>query len=153
MCGIIGILSNTPVNQEIYDGLLVLQHRGQDAAGMVTSDGKRLYIRRKNGLVTDVFRESHMRRLLGNMGVGHLRYPTAGSSSNSEAQPFYVNSPYGISLAHNGNLTNAHELKKELYTQDRRHINTTSDSEVLLNIFAQELQKYKAYRVKRMARS
>ena len=148
MCGIIGILSNTPVNQEIYDGLLVLQHRGQDAAGMVTSDGKRLYIRRKNGLVTDVFRESHMRRLLGNMGVGHLRYPTAGSSSNSEAQPFYVNSPYGISLAHNGNLTNAHELKKELYTQDRRHINTTSDSEVLLNIFAQELQKYKAYRVK-----
>jgi len=147
MCGIIGILSNTPVNQEIYDGLLVLQHRGQDAAGMVTSDGKRLYIRRKNGLVTDVFRENHMRRLLGNMGVGHLRYPTAGSSSNSEAQPFYVNSPYGISLAHNGNLTNAHELKKELYTQDRRHINTTSDSEVLLNIFAQELQKFKAYRV------
>lgn len=148
MCGIIGILSNTPVNQEIYDGLLVLQHRGQDAAGMVTSDGKRLYIRRKNGLVTDVFRENHMSRLLGNMGVGHLRYPTAGSSSNSEAQPFYVNSPYGISLAHNGNLTNAHELKKELYKQDRRHINTTSDSEVLLNIFAQELQKYKAYRVK-----
>lgn len=147
MCGIIGILSNTPVNQEIYDGLLVLQHRGQDAAGMVTSDGKRLYIRRKNGLVTDVFRENHMRRLLGNMGVGHLRYPTAGSSSNSEAQPFYVNSPYGISLAHNGNLTNAHELKKELYRQDRRHINTTSDSEVLLNIFAQELQKFKAYRV------
>ncbi len=147
MCGIIGILSHTPVNQEIYDGLLVLQHRGQDAAGMVTSDGKRLYIRRKNGLVTDVFRQNHMRRLLGNMGVGHLRYPTAGSSSNSEAQPFYVNSPYGISLAHNGNLTNAHELKRELYRQDRRHINTTSDSEVLLNIFAQELQKYKAYRV------
>jgi len=148
MCGIIGILSHTPVNQEIYDGLLVLQHRGQDAAGMVTSDGKRLYIRRKNGLVTDVFRESHMRRLLGNMGVGHLRYPTAGSSSNSEAQPFYVNSPYGISLAHNGNLTNAHEIKRELYKQDRRHINTTSDSEVLLNVFAQELQKYEAYRVK-----
>jgi amidophosphoribosyltransferase len=147
MCGIIGILSHSPVNQEIYDGLLVLQHRGQDAAGMVTSDGKRLYIRRKNGLVTDVFREEHMKRLLGNMGVGHLRYPTAGSSSNSEAQPFYVNSPYGISLAHNGNLTNAHSLKKELYKQDRRHINTTSDSEVLLNIFAQELQKYKAYRV------
>jgi len=147
MCGIIGVLSNTPVNQEIYDGLLVLQHRGQDAAGMITSDGKRLYIRRKNGLVADVFRESHMSRLHGNMGVGHVRYPTAGSSSNSEAQPFYVNSPYGISLAHNGNLTNAHELKKELYTQDRRHINTTSDSEVLLNIFAQELQKYEAYRV------
>ncbi len=147
MCGIIGILSHTPVNQEIYDGLLVLQHRGQDAAGMVTSDGKRLYIRRKNGLVTDVFRETQMKRLVGNMGVGHLRYPTAGSSSNSEAQPFYVNSPYGISLAHNGNLTNAHELKKELYRQDRRHINTTSDSEVLLNIFAQELQNYEAHRV------
>ena len=147
MCGIIGIVSHTPVNQEIYDGLLVLQHRGQDAAGMVTSDGKRLYIRRKNGLVADVFREEHMRRLVGNMGVGHLRYPTAGSSSNSEAQPFYVNSPYGISLAHNGNLTNALALKKELYKQDRRHINTSSDSEVLLNIFAQELQKYKAYRV------
>ncbi len=148
MCGIIGIVSHSPVNQEIYDGLLVLQHRGQDAAGIVTSDGKRLYIRRKNGLVSDVFREEHMQRLTGNMGVGHLRYPTAGSSSNSEAQPFYVNSPYGISLAHNGNLTNAHELKKELYKQDRRHINTSSDSEVLLNIFAQELQKYKAYRVK-----
>jgi len=147
MCGIIGIISHTPVNQEIYDGLLVLQHRGQDAAGMITSDGKKLYIRRKNGLVTDVFHETHMRRLVGNMGVGHLRYPTAGSSSSSEAQPFYVNSPYGISLAHNGNLTNTHELEKELYKQDRRHINTSSDSEVLLNIFAQELQNFKAYRV------
>ncbi len=147
MCGIIGIVSNEAVNQELYDGLLVLQHRGQDAAGMVTSDGKRLYIRRKNGLVTDVFNESSMRRLVGNMGIGHLRYPTAGSSSNSEAQPFYVNSPYGISLAHNGNLTNAHDLKKELYKTDRRHINTNSDSEVLLNIFAQELQHYKEYRV------
>jgi len=147
MCGIIGIVSHEAVNQEIYDGLLVLQHRGQDAAGMITSDGKHLYLRRKNGLVTDVFNELHMRRLVGNMGIGHLRYPTAGSSSNSEAQPFYVNSPYGISLAHNGNLTNTHELKKELYEQDRRHINTESDSEVLLNIFAQELQKCKAYRV------
>lgn len=147
MCGIIGILSNTPVNQEIYDGLLVLQHRGQDAAGMVTSDGKRLFLRRKNGLVTDVFRKVHMQSLQGNMGVGHLRYPTAGTSSNAEAQPFYVNSPYGISLAHNGNLTNAHELKKELYKQDRRHINTNSDSEVLLNIFAQELERFEAYSV------
>ncbi len=147
MCGIIGIVSHEPVNQELYDGLLVLQHRGQDAAGIVTSDGKHLYIRRKNGLVTDVFREQHMRRLVGNMGIGHLRYPTAGSSSNSEAQPFYVNSPYGISLAHNGNLTNSEALKKELYMQDRRHINTESDSEVLLNIFAQELQKCEAYRV------
>jgi len=147
MCGIIGIISNTPVNQEIYDGLLVLQHRGQDAAGMVTSDGKRLYIRRKNGLVNDVFHEKNMKGLQGNMGIGHLRYPTAGSSSASEAQPFYVNSPYGISMGHNGNLTNAVALKKELYEQDRRHINTDSDSEILLNIFAQELQKCKAYRV------
>ena len=147
MCGIIGILSNSPVNQEIYDGLLVLQHRGQDAAGMVTSDGKRLYIRRKNGLVTDVFHEKNMHSLHGNMGIGHLRYPTAGTSSVSEAQPFYVNSPYGISMAHNGNLTNAPALKKELYKQDRRHINTDSDSEILLNIFAQELQKCEAYRV------
>jgi len=147
MCGIIGILSNSPVNQEIYDGLLVLQHRGQDAAGMVTSDGKRLYIRRKNGLVNDVFHEKNMLGLLGNMGIGHLRYPTAGSSSASEAQPFYVNSPYGISMGHNGNLTNAAALKKELYKQDRRHINTDSDSEILLNIFAQELQKYATYRV------
>ena len=147
MCGIIGILSNSPVNQEIYDGLLVLQHRGQDAAGMVTSDGKRLYIRRKNGLVNDVFHEKNMQSLLGNMGIGHLRYPTAGSSSASEAQPFYVNSPYGISMGHNGNLTNAPALKKELYKQDRRHINTDSDSEILLNIFAQELQKCATYRV------
>ncbi len=147
MCGIIGILSNSPVNQEIYDGLLVLQHRGQDAAGMVTSDGKRLYIRRKNGLVNDVFHEKNMQGLLGNMGIGHLRYPTAGSSSASEAQPFYVNSPYGISMGHNGNLTNAPALKKELYKQDRRHINTDSDSEILLNIFAQELQKCATYRV------
>ena len=147
MCGIIGILSNSPVNQEIYDGLLVLQHRGQDAAGMVTSDGKRLYIRRKNGLVNDVFHEKNMLGLQGNMGIGHLRYPTAGSSSASEAQPFYVNSPYGISMGHNGNLTNAAALKKELYKQDRRHINTDSDSEILLNIFAQELQKYATYRV------
>ncbi len=147
MCGIIGIVSNAAVNQEIYDGLLVLQHRGQDAAGMITSNGKHLFIRRNNGLVSDVFQQKHMLRLVGNMGIGHVRYPTAGSSSNSEAQPFYVNSPYGISLAHNGNLTNAHELKKELYKQDRRHINTESDSEILLNIFAQELQKCEAYRV------
>ena len=147
MCGIIGIVSNEAVNQEIYDGLMVLQHRGQDAAGMITSNGKHLFIRRNNGLVSDVFQQKHMLRLVGNMGIGHVRYPTAGSSSNSEAQPFYVNSPYGISLAHNGNLTNAHELKKELYKQDRRHINTESDSEILLNIFAQELQKCEAYRV------
>ena len=147
MCGIIGVVSHEPVNQSIYDALSVLQHRGQDAAGIVTSDGKKLYLRRGNGLVRDVFFEKHMARLQGNMGVGHVRYPTAGTSSVSEAQPFYVNSPYGISLAHNGNLTNAKDLKHELYEQDRRHINTDSDSEILLNIFAQELSRQDSYRV------
>jgi len=147
MCGIIGVVGQEAVNQSIYDALTVLQHRGQDAAGIITSDAKRLYIRRGNGLVRDVFHIKHMQRLQGNMGVGHVRYPTAGSSSASEAQPFYVNSPYGISLAHNGNLTNADDLKRELYEQDRRHINTDSDSEVLLNIFAQELSKEGSYKV------
>lgn len=147
MCGIIGIIGHEPVNQALYDGLTVLQHRGQDAAGIVTSDGRKLYSRRENGLVKDVFHERHMRMLQGNMGIGHVRYPTAGSSSSAEAQPFYVNSPYGISMAHNGNLTNAHELRKELYLQDRRQINTDSDSEFLLNIFAQELQRQNALHV------
>lgn len=147
MCGIIGIVGREPVNQALYDGLTVLQHRGQDAAGIVTSDGRRLYLRRDNGLVKEVFLEQHMRSLLGNMGIGHVRYPTAGSSSSAEAQPFYVNSPYGISLAHNGNLTNAGVLRKELYMQDRRQINTNSDSEILLNVFAQELLKQDAYHV------
>lgn len=147
MCGIIGIVSQEPVNQAIFDGLSVLQHRGQDAAGIVTSDGKRLYSQRDNGLVSNVFHSKHMRMLKGNMGIGHVRYPTAGSSSASEAQPFYVNSPYGITMAHNGNLTNDGELKKEMFRQDRRHINTDSDSEILLNIFAQELQKQDVYRV------
>jgi amidophosphoribosyltransferase len=147
MCGIIGIIGHEPVNQALYDGLTVLQHRGQDAAGIVTSDGRKLYLRRENGLVKDVFHERHMRMLQGNMGVGHVRYPTAGSSSAAEAQPFYVNSPYGISLAHNGNLTNAHILKRELYRQDRRQINTDSDSEILLNIFAQELYRQDALHV------
>lgn len=147
MCGIIGIIGHEPVNQALYDGLTVLQHRGQDAAGIVTSDGRKLYLRRENGLVKDVFQEKHMRMLQGNMGVGHVRYPTAGSSSSAEAQPFYVNSPYGISLAHNGNLTNAHVLRKELYRQDRRQINTDSDSEILLNVFAQELSRQNALRV------
>ena len=147
MCGVIGIVSHEPVNQALYDGLTVLQHRGQDAAGIVTSSGKKLFIRRKNGLVKDVFRTRHMRKLQGNMGVGHVRYPTAGSSSVAEAQPFYVNSPYGISLAHNGNLTNGKKLKKELYREDFRHINTESDSEILLNIFAQALHQKHAYRV------
>jgi amidophosphoribosyltransferase len=147
MCGVIGIVGQEPVNQALYDGLTVLQHRGQDAAGIVTSDGRRLYLRRDNGLVKEVFFERHMRALLGKMGIGHVRYPTAGSSSSAEAQPFYVNSPYGISLAHNGNLTNAEKLRKELYRQDRRQINTNSDSEILLNVFAQELHRQDAMRV------
>jgi amidophosphoribosyltransferase len=139
MCGIIGIVGKSPVNQAIYDSLTVLQHRGQDAAGIVTCDGGLLSLRKDNGLVRDVFRTRHMKKLKGNMGIGHVRYPTAGTSSSAEAQPFYVNSPFGIVLGHNGNLTNAAELKKELFLQDRRHINTSSDSEILLNIFAHEL--------------
>ncbi len=141
MCGIIGILGHSPVNQMLYDGLTVLQHRGQDAAGIVTCDKHRLFLRKDNGLVKDVFQARHMQRLVGNMGIGHIRYPTAGSTSSAEAQPFYVNSPFGIALGHNGNLTNAEELKKKLFVENRRHINTSSDSEILLNIFAQELDK------------
>lgn len=140
MCGIVGIVGQTHVNQMIYDALTVLQHRGQDAAGLVTCDGDRLFLRKDNGMVSDVFRTRHMRRLVGNVGIGHVRYPTAGSTSSAEAQPFYVNSPYGITLAHNGNLTNADELAEEIYRSDLRHINTSSDSEVLLNVFAHELQ-------------
>ena len=143
MCGIVGIVAKTHVNQSIYDALTVLQHRGQDAAGIVTSDQSKFYLRKDNGLVGDVFRTRHMRRLVGNMGIGHVRYPTAGSSSSAEAQPFYVNSPYGIVLAHNGNLTNTAQLSEDIYREDLRHINTTSDSEVLLNIFAHELQEQK----------
>ncbi len=139
MCGIVGIVSQQPVNQEIYDALTVLQHRGQDAAGIVTSDGQKLYLRKDNGLVRDVFQSHHMLRLQGNIGIGHVRYPTAGCSSSAEAQPLYVNTPYGICLAHNGNLTNAAELKEELFLTDRRHLNTDSDSEILLNVFAHEL--------------
>ena len=141
MCGIVGIVSSSPVNQTIYDGLTILQHRGQDAAGILTCEGNQLYLRKDNGLVRDVFHTRHMRRLLGNMGIGHVRYPTAGCDSSAEAQPFYVNSPYGISLAHNGNLINAAALKENLYREDLRHINTESDSEVLLNVFAHELQQ------------
>lgn len=140
MCGIVGVVSHQPVNQDIYDGLTVLQHRGQDAAGMVTTDGQTLHLRKGNGLVSDVFREHHMLRLQGQVGIGHVRYPTAGSSSSAEAQPMYVNSPYGICLAHNGNLTNVEALKEELFAADLRHINTGSDSEVLLNVLAHELQ-------------
>lgn len=140
MCGIVGIVGTGPVNQSLYDALLVLQHRGQDAAGIVTSEGEKLHLRKDSGLVRDVFRTRHMVNLRGNMGLGHVRYPTAGVSSSAEAQPFYVNSPYGIVLAHNGNLTNAEDLKHDLYAEDLRHLNTESDSEVLLNIFAHELQ-------------
>lgn len=141
MCGIVGIVAKSNVNQGLYDALTVLQHRGQDAAGIVTCDKGRLNQRKGNGLVRDVFHTRHMQRLLGNIGVGHVRYPTAGSSSPALAQPFYVNSPYGISLAHNGNLTNANELSREIFQSDLRHLNTDSDSEVLLNVFAHELQK------------
>jgi amidophosphoribosyltransferase len=141
MCGIVGIVAKSNVNQDIYDALTVLQHRGQDAAGIVTCDNGKLNQRKGNGLVRDVFRTRHMQRLQGNIGVGHVRYPTAGSFSPALAQPFYVNSPYGISLAHNGNLTNTAALSKELFQSDLRHLNTDSDSEVLLNVFAHELQK------------
>lgn len=144
MCGVVGIVGCTPVNNDLYEGLLLLQHRGQDAAGIMTGDtdgvGK-VYIRRGVGLVRDVFRQEHMERLRGTMGIAHCRYPTAGSNSGTEAQPMYVNSPYGLAMAHNGNLTNARELASELYRGDLRHINTRSDSEVLLNVFAHELHQ------------
>lgn len=141
MCGIVGIVAKSYVNQTIFDALTVLQHRGQDAAGMVTCEGNRFFLRKDNGLVNEVFRTRHMKRLVGNVGIGHVRYPTAGSSSSAEAQPFYVNSPYGIALAHNGNLTNAEDVAEQMFRADLRHINTTSDSEVLLNVFAHELQR------------
>lgn len=147
MCGVIGIVARDNVNQALFDGLTVLQHRGQDAAGMVTCEHNQLYLRKDNGLVRDVFRTRHMIKLRGHMGIGHVRYPTAGCSSSAEAQPFYVNSPYGISLAHNGNLTNAETLKRELYLQDLRHINTHSDSEVLLNVLAHELSAMQKLRI------
>ncbi|MBN1237618.1 MAG: amidophosphoribosyltransferase, partial [Gammaproteobacteria bacterium] len=142
MCGIVGIVGQEPVNQALYDALTVLQHRGQDAAGIVTEESGRLHTRKGNGLVRDVFEQRHMVGLRGNVGLGHVRYPTAGSASLSEAQPFYVNSPYGICLAHNGNLVNAEELKRLVVRQDRRHLNTTSDSEILLNAFAHELAQH-----------
>jgi amidophosphoribosyltransferase len=129
------------VNQILFDALTVLQHRGQDAAGMVTCEGSRFHLRKDNGLVNEVFRTRHMRDLIGTMGIAHVRYPTAGSASSAESQPFYVNSPYGIALAHNGNLTNAAELAEDIFRTDLRHINTNSDSEVLLNVFAHELQQ------------
>lgn len=139
MCGIVGVVGRGAVNQDIYDALTMLQHRGQDAAGMVTSDGHRCFLRKDNGLVPSVFQDHHMEQLKGHIGLGQVRYPTAGTASSAESQPLYVNSPYGIALAHNGNLTNAKELEQDLFLEDLRHINTSSDSEVLLNVLANEL--------------
>ena len=142
MCGIVGVVAHTPVNQVLYDGLLLLQHRGQDAAGIITSDGATFHLHKGSGYVRDVFRTRNMRDLTGNLGIGHCRYPTAGSASSElESQPFYVNSPFGITLAHNGNLTNSEALKRELFQLDFRHVNTNSDSEVLLNVLALELER------------
>lgn len=140
MCGVVGIVAHSPVNQSLYDALTVLQHRGQDAAGIMTINNNGMFkLRKANGLVRDVFEQKHMFRLAGNWGIGHVRYPTAGSSTSAEAQPFYTNSPWGISLVHNGNLTNARELKELLKKEVRRHVNTSSDSELLMNLFADSL--------------
>lgn len=142
MCGIVGVVSAAPVNQLIYDALLLLQHRGQDAAGIVTQQGRKFFMHKAKGMVRDVFRTRNMRALPGNVGLGQVRYPTAGNTfSEEEAQPFYVNAPFGIVMAHNGNLTNAHALRAELFSTDHRHTNTDSDSEVLLNVFAHELER------------
>ena len=142
MCGIVGVISKSPVNQLIYDALLLLQHRGQDAAGIVTMQGTKCFMHKARGMVRDVFRTRNMRALPGNVGLGQVRYPTAGNAySEEEAQPFYVNAPFGIVLVHNGNLTNAAALKQELFDIDRRHINTQSDTEVLINVLAHELER------------
>ena len=142
MCGIVGVVSNAPVNQLIYDALLLLQHRGQDAAGIVTQQENKFFMHKAKGMVKDVFRTRNMRALPGNCGLGQVRYPTAGNAfSEEEAQPFYVNAPFGIVLVHNGNLTNAQALKHELFNVDHRHINTESDSEVLLNVLAHEIER------------
>ncbi len=141
MCGIVGIVSTEPVNQQIYDALLLLQHRGQDSTGIATADGSHLHMHKTKGQVREGFRTRDMRALLGNVGLGHVRYATAGAASNEEeAQPFYVNAPYGIILVHNGNLTNTRELTNDLFRIDRRHVNTSSDTELLLNVLATELQ-------------
>jgi amidophosphoribosyltransferase len=146
MCGIVGVIAKTPVNQLIYDALLLLQHRGQDAAGIVTMQGTKCFMHKARGMVRDVFRTRNMRALPGTVGLGQVRYPTAGNAySEEEAQPFYVNAPYGIVLVHNGNLTNAHALKAELFEIDRRHINTESDTEVLINVLAHELEQAARY--------
>ncbi|NRA55440.1 MAG: amidophosphoribosyltransferase [Gammaproteobacteria bacterium] len=148
MCGVVGVVAYSAVNQALYDALTVLQHRGQDAAGICTVDNGNFRLRKANGLVRDVFQAKHMQRLQGTTGIGHVRYPTAGTSTSAEAQPFYVNSPFGISLAHNGNLTNAEELQDYLFNVARRHINTNSDSEILLNVFAHELSVIPAMELK-----
>ena len=141
MCGLVGMVAERDVAADIYDALTMLQHRGQDAAGIMTCQDGKLMQRKGEGLVRDVFRASHMAQLLGQFGIGHVRYPTQGSSGTALAQPFYVNSPYGIALAHNGNLTNSAFLSEELFKSDLRHLNTDSDSEVLLNVFAHELHR------------
>jgi amidophosphoribosyltransferase len=148
MCGIVGIVGKSAVGPLLYDALTMLQHRGQDAAGIATLDGYRIKLHKGSGLVRDAFRRSDMLQLTGNVGIGHVRYPTAGADDSSEAQPFYVNSPYGIALAHNGNLINTDELSQELFDSDRRHLNTNSDSEVLLNVLAHELQVQSQSRLK-----
>lgn len=141
MCGIVGMVGQKRVGPALYDALTMLQHRGQDAAGIATLDGKRISLYKNNGLLRDVFMPEHMAALTGNAGIGHLRYPTAGMDDSTEAQPFYVNSPYGIALGHNGNLINTEELSREMFESDRRHLNTRSDSEVLLNVLAHEIQR------------
>ena len=141
MCGIVGMVGKSPVGPALYDALTMLQHRGQDAAGIATLNGLKISLHKDNGLIRDVFQPEDMAGLVGNAGIGHTRYPTAGLDDSSEAQPFYVNSPYGIALGHNGNLINTEELTQELFDSDRRHLNTRSDSEVLLNVLAHELQK------------
>jgi len=141
MCGIVGVFGHSPVSQTIYESLSMLQHRGQDAAGIATYFQERFYLEKGNGLITEVFHAENMARLLGNIGVGHVRYPTAGCASVAEAQPFYVNSPYGIVFAHNGNLTNVGDIVEGLFETDMRHLNTTSDSEVMLNVFAHALTR------------
>lgn len=139
MCGVVGMVSSSPVNQALYQSLILLQHRGQDAAGMVTCDGEKMYLRKSNGLVRDVFLQRHMDHLAGNMGIAHVRYPTAGTASSAEAQPMYVNSPFGIALGHNGNIIENRKLAAEIRERQHRHLNTDSDSEVLLNVLAAEL--------------
>src|SRR5258708_17148614 len=147
MCGIVGVVARSPVNQLLYDGMTVLQHRGEDAAGIVAAEGDSFHMRKGRGLGRDVFRTRDMRALVGHVGIAQCRYPTAGSAaSEDEAQPFYVNSPYGIVLGHNGNLINAQELRRELFLDDRRHVNTNSDSEILLNVLAHEIHDASAGR-------